>query len=86
MASNINDQLVQVPKEQFYAMIGPLERIDSGATMHHHPEKILRWRMRQWVGGGYEEVAASEEMLDQPWPHPINYYVSQRIIEEFITF
>lgn len=87
MASTINDQLIQVPKDQFYAMIGPLEGgIDTGAQMHDYPTKILRWRMRQWVGGDYEEVAASEQLLSEPYPHPINYYVSQRVIDEFITF
>ena len=82
----MTQRMIQVPKDQFYAMIGPLERIDTGATMHHHPEKMMRWRVRQWIGGEYQEVAAIETMLDRPYPHPEHHYVAERLIEAFVTF
>ncbi len=76
----MNTQMIQVTKDQFYNIIGPLEGSDTGATMHHHPEKVMRWRVRQWIGGNYEEVAYSETLLSRPYPHQKNYYVSQRIM------
>lgn len=78
--------MVLVTKEQFYAMIGPLERLDTGATMHHHPEKTLRWQARQWQNGGYKLMAYTETFLDRPYPHPENHYVDQSLVDQFITF
>lgn len=73
---NANMSLVEVTKDEFYKRIGPLERVDTGAQMRHYPEKMLRWRVRQWIDGGYKEVAASEMLLDRPYPHPQHYYLA----------
>lgn len=78
--------MVLVTKDQFYAMIGPLERLDTGATMHHHPEKMLRWRARQWQNGDYKELAFTETLYDRPYPYPVNHYVDQSLVDQFIVF
>lgn len=78
--------MIQVPKDQFYAMIGQLERIDTGATMHHFPEHKIRWSVRQWIDGKYVEVAVAEQILSERFPQPTIYSVNQRLIDEFITF
>lgn len=76
----INNELILVPKDQFYEMIGSLERVDHGAELHHHPEKVLRWYLRQWINGDYQEVACTETLMDRPYPYPINHYVSARLV------
>lgn len=78
--------MIQVPKDQFYAMVGQLEQVDTGVTMHHFPQHKIRWRVRQRIDGKYKEVAIAEQILSESFPQPTIYSVDQRVIDEFITF
>ena len=78
--------MVEVSKELFYAIIGPLERTDGSAHMSEYPEKILWTDVKIWENGNYREVARSETFLSRPYPHPMKYSVAEDLLEKFIIF
>lgn len=78
--------MVKVTKKEFYAMIAPLERLDTGATIHHYPEKMSRWRVRQWQNGEHKEVAYIETFISRRYPFPECHYVDESLIKQLIVF